>query len=1736
MNKKIKTILPIGIFIGIAFSFSCANFSESLGGAKLKHVESGARLLSTEEPAAAPSSYQPSAQILGQELKKKLDDSNPEEIIKINILLRPPSIDRSSYAGFEGGFSIGVDNEVTNIEFGTSAVDLLEKMENAPDTAAQDALLAKAMNLQTARNKEAHLTFYSRRLAELNERLKILGVDFAGGIANDHHLYIGSLQGEFSRQDLAIMKTMSSDYIQSISLHREGVPLTSADVIYTNIRANFAHANHPISPSDGTGVRIFMGENSGNCPRPGKAELARNVSRRFGGPTIIRQDYSGSTPFMDDGTYHAAKVAEALLTTAPGAQIICSSKLNNNWNYHQAPIANYSWGYIPNYYDGTMMTINAIQLLESDFLVERLIRTDKFLIFNSAGNGPTAYSTECSSSVTMPRNPRNCIVNSPAKGHNVMTVGAFDINENPFSIFSNYGDPATGAVKPEIVGPGNAIDCRPNSHNVIECLASDERGTSISSPLAAGLAASYLSFVKRYINSSFDRQPAALKASMLAMSAKNIKGTKGNPNDYDEDGVGSIQWNPYGTLKWKNHTNVETYFEELDPNNSTPADGVWKPFTTEDIKAYANHNRIRIAISWLNDESYAMTRTDKLGIDIDLRVVGPNGTPYESITTTTSPKNSWKMVDFNLSDVVNSVDANQMYSLNVSLRLNRGECKPSNDCHPLDLGYRMAYIYENGNTAGTSTTDPSESIPLAQGSGASATDPYLIKNYAQLAKIGSSSTLSMDKHYVLANDIDASSSWSDGASGCTPYYDGQTDLNSDSCTGWEPLGSDTKPFTGSFDGKGYTISNLYIHKPAENYVGLFGYAGRSASISNVGLTNVKITGGGYVGGLTGKNEGTIQSSYAAGNVLGAAGGYGSLGGLAGENSGTIENSYATGNVNCSAGGYDYAGGLVGINNSGLIQNSYATGNVLGGDGDYNRVGGLAGRSSGTIRNSYAKGEVNGSAGNNDHVGGLVGRNIGWIENSYAAGSVLGGDGNYDRVGGLVGVNYNERGSYGGRIENSYAVGNTDGGNGVGDYVGGLAGYSDGYIQNSYYNNNEGNISGEYPNTFGTGRALYQLRKLIPTGWNKNNWDFGNTNQYPTLRSYILRDVSTETGCINANGTWNYGYCSITPQEQQGQGKILCGQPGAIDLPNPSRVPCTSELANASGDLDGDGELDGTDIDADGDGLIEITDAAMLENVRNSLDGSRYYAPNQNNQDSHGTTTGCGGLPGIDSCHGYELVNDITLTGTWEPIAGVLVSRLTNWTECNEAGASWESYPHYQCRTRFTGNFNGNGKTINGLTINTIDTRVGFFAILSGTVKNLNFRGGSVSSTNTNGGYNARNQIGVVAGRVESNGILDNVSSNALVKGSTNYYDRVGGLAGQNEGTIQNSYATGNVNGNSGSGNRVGGLAGENSGTIENSYAAGNVLGGTGYGALGGLAGSNYGGTIQDSYATGNVNGSAGDYDYTGGLVGTNNSGIIQNSYATGKANGGAGSNDTVGGDNDYVGGLVGGSSGAIRNSYAKGEANGSAGNNDRVGGLVGKSIGWIENSYAAGNADGGAGSGDYVGGLVGENYSSIYTYGGGTIQKTYATGNVDGGNGNNDYVGGLVGGSSGISPRIQSSYYNNTMGNIIGEYSNNLGTGKTLAELDGLTADQTEADFPGNGWSENNWDFGSTNQYPSVRSYILRDVSTQGLCEDPDVGGTWDYDYCDITPPAQSQGKVLCAQPGQGSSRVAQPITCPVVP
>ncbi len=200
--------------------------------------------------------------------------------------------------------------------------------------------------------------------------------------------------------------------------------------------------------------------------------------------------------------------------------------------------------------------------------------------------------------------------------------------------------------------------------------------------------------------------------------------------------------------------------------------------------------------------------------------------------------------------------------------------------------------------------------------------------------------------YELTADLDFDTNGNGSADSGDDYWnDG---------SGWDPIGWNAfnGAFTGFFEGRGHTISNLYINRSDTDEVGLFGkvrFSGLNrwalrGDIRHVGLIDVQVTGRSEVGGLVGANGVTVAACYVTGTVTGDS----EVGGLVGSNfAGTVVASYAAASV---TGNYE-VGGLVGQNFAGDILASYAVSNVTGDS----EVGGLVGGNafgSGTATDSY----------------------------------------------------------------------------------------------------------------------------------------------------------------------------------------------------------------------------------------------------------------------------------------------------------------------------------------------------------------------------------------------------------------------------------------------------------------------------------------------------------------------------------------------------------------------------------------------------------------------------------------------------------------------------------------------------------------------------------------------------------------------------------------------------------------
>ena len=429
-------------------------------------------------------------------------------------------------------------------------------------------------------------------------------------------------------------------------------------------------------------------------------------------------------------------------------------------------------------------------------------------------------------------------------------------------------------------------------------------------------------------------------------------------------------------------------------------------------------------------------------------------------------------------------------------------------------------------------------LKSAQGDGSN-DNPWQIATLCQLQDVRSD----LHAHYVQVADIDASPSreWSGDA-------------------GFHPI----EPFSGTFDGAGREISDLYINRPETNTIGLFSRLAEDGIAKGVVLVDAWVKGKNSVGALVGFNDGTVMNSVvrsaqvsggrAGVNIGGLAGGNGGLlvdsgasaevdggryvgglvgyvkakgrvvgstvrasqvralesaGGLAGLALGAaILHSSADAAVSVSGDGRDNAGGLVGYSRESTILHCYATGSAIAVDGS--RAGGLVGYSGSTIAYSYADVSVSGDS----RVGGLVGINSGSVHASHALGEVQG----RSITGGLVGSNIR-------RIQDSYAVNSVDGGS----YVGSLAGYSapDAVIDRSYAPvSAQAALVGNGSTVGASPRTLTQLR--CPTaagqrcagattyaGWEPEVWHFGNTRTLPLLRA--IADIPASP--INLAVSW-----------------------------------------------------------------------------------------------------------------------------------------------------------------------------------------------------------------------------------------------------------------------------------------------------------------------------------------------------------------------------------------------------------------------------------------------------------------------------------------------------------------------------------------------------------------------------------------------------------------------------------------
>ena len=534
--------------------------------------------------------------------------------------------------------------------------------------------------------------------------------------------------------------------------------------------------------------------------------------------------------------------------------------------------------------------------------------------------------------------------------------------------------------------------------------------------------------------------------------------------------------------------------------------------------------------------------------------------------------------------------------------------------------------------------------------------------------------------------------------------------------------------------------------------------------------------------------GTVKNLKFTGSVRGV-GRATNIGGIVGKNIGIVTNCTFSGSVK----GNDNVGGIVG-QNSGTVTDCTNSGGVSG----KGNVGGVVGDNSGSVTDCSNNGGFNISGSGN--FGGVVGNNSGSVTGCSNSGRISvpmttppsSASGN---LGGVVGQNSGA----GARITSCYNIGDLCNDFPSGSFdgnLGGVVGSNTGHssVTNCY---NTGNI--------GSNDKPIPVQGIFGGVVGSNSDNSSVTNCYNTgnFGSFIN---STVGGVVGNNGA-TVDKCYFLKTET-----VNAGQAGIGNDNTHTGATAVSDLANQN-------EFKGWDFANTWRISKSLGFPVLQENAQDGLppgfgtEASPYRISTADQLKSfRDIVNDENGNPAAYA----ELMNDIDLSS--------VCGESNSWTPIGSSNA-------------YAGTFNGNGKTIENLYIDTTDDYQGLFGYVNaeGTVKNL-----GVSGSSTSGG-------GVAAINF---GSIENCSSGVIVTatGSNNVY--VGGVVDQNHGNVTNCYNTGNITVTGNDNIYVGGVVAQNysSGSVTNCYNTGTI-------------------TVTDSGSS-----------YVGGAVGENDDGSVTNCY------------------------------------------------------------------------------------------------------------------------------------------------------------------------------------------------------------------------------------------------------------------
>lgn len=759
-------------------------------------------------------------------------------------------------------------------------------------------------------------------------------------------------------------------------------------------------------------------------------------------------------------------------------------------------------------------------------------------------------------------------------------------------------------------------------------------------------------------------------------------------------------------------------------------------------------------------------------------------------------------------------------------------------------------------------------------------------------------------NFVLKNDIDAS---------------GLVDAKGNST--YNTIGGGNTAFTGTFDGDGHTIvglqakggifgklgsgavvkniniaSSVFTGKEASDSVGAVAAENNGGSISGIsGYGNTVKGSGGYIGGLVGKNYGGISNSNDQSTVIAGAGTV--AGGIAGVNGtnagigGTIDNVQSNSAVTTGVLAKDqYAsnlGGIVGKNEMLLDKyniNNVSAHGITGKTGNTQTSGGIVGTNEGRISNAYNESIIHGS----ENIGGVAGKNVTQASNSKLAelndvanAVEIIGDAGSQNVGGLVGkqdhatinqgrntgaitgctnvggmVGYNTADSYLKNLENSPQATIT----GI-TYVGGIAGV------------NEGEISADNQLNLVNSGKIYGWENVGGIA-GKNSGKIDNVNS--NINLYVI-DEATRTALK--------GNTVITPNAQFFGG--VTGENVGIITNATNRARVDAAQASYVGGIVGKNTSDGGKV-------------GQLLGMGNSNEGF---------------------VIGNNYVGGVIGKNEVAITGTAKQSVGIVNSGTVIALAGGAGGIIGENsanitYVNMTNEGEVHGNASAPGSREENGTGGIIGVNASGANISNSSL--MNRVNGNVSGVANVGGIIGINHGIITGGRddhdnyykyqIYNNGTIQAGSYNAET-GTITAFDgeNIGGLLGNNSGTLTAGYNTGVVD--AGQSSNVGGIAGTNSGKLDQVFNSVVTVTKTETGA------TDADGRKLYNYTDGGAISGASN---VGGIVGSN-TGTLSNAYST-----------TAVAGNSNVANIVGSNAGQVSNIYgyaANGNTNVNGGGN-----------------------------------------------------------------------------------------------------------------------------------------------------------------------------------------------------------------